>query len=182
MSGVLGFFGAGPWRGRVAQEPQRCVCAGGELETPAGWYDQGIAWGDGYRGHRLGGSAWRAAPHLAAAFQDVPDLFHSAVPDGAGDLSGGQGNVDHAGAAGAVTVVDEEANLGAVGRRGVWLQPGAAQGQPWDSGFLGHGWIGLGPRLAALAVEKVGEAFFHRESLEAVLPSFDLGHVLLLQG
>ncbi len=102
---LLSFFGAGPGRGRVAQEPQRCGSCGGELEAPASGYDQGIAWGDGNRGYRLIGIAWRASPHLAPAFHDVPDFFYSAVPDGAGHLASRQGDVDHAGLSGAVPLV-----------------------------------------------------------------------------
>ena len=119
--GLLGFFGAGPGWGRVAQEPQRGVLCGGELEPPARGYDQGIAWGDGDRGRKLHSGAWGASPNLAAAFQDVPDFLYSAVPDRTGDLTGSQRDMDHTGPAGAVPPVDEEADLGPVGRGGIGL-------------------------------------------------------------
>lgn len=52
---------------------------------------------------------------MAATFQDVPDFFYSAVPDGPRYLAGGESNVDHAGPSGAVSPVNEEADLRAVG-------------------------------------------------------------------
>ena len=65
-------------------------------------------------------------PDLAPPFQDIPDFLNGPVTYGAGDLARRQRDLNHAGAGCAVTVVDEQANLRAIGSDGVGLIPPAA--------------------------------------------------------
>ncbi len=135
---ALGFFGARPGGTGVTQELQGAVIFGGELETPSCGYHQGIAWAHGCRSRGFAVSFGRAAPHLAAAFQNVPDFFHSPMPNRTGYLAGRQRDVDQAGPAGTVSLVDEKTHLGPVGRSCVGFRRSPAQWQRRLNGFSGH--------------------------------------------
>ena len=86
---------------------------------------------------RVSGGSSRTTPDLAPSFQDVPNFLDGPVPYGAGDLSRRQRDLNQAGAGCAVTVVDEQANLRAIGSDGVGLNPPATQRRGWLVAYHG---------------------------------------------
>ncbi len=84
------------WPGRrgVAEEPQRAIGPGAELEPPASADDQDVTGGHIYRWSEFRVGVWMAAPDISISFKHVPDFFDSAVPDRPSYLSGTQCNLD----------------------------------------------------------------------------------------
>src|SRR6266446_7246243 len=114
---------ARPGRTGIAEEAQLAIRGGLELKSPTGRDDDSVA-----RAHldRLGPSAGRAAPHLTAPSDDVPDLLHRAVGDGPRHSPGPETHLAKTGARGAMGLGGEEAYLGAVGSDCVGLSRGPA--------------------------------------------------------
>jgi len=106
-----------PRRCGMTQKPQRTVLTGAELEAPTCGDDQGIAGLHINGGDILRVGIGRTTPHLPSTIQHVPDLFHSTVPDRAGDFSGTQSDFNQTAICRAMAYVHQQAYLRAVGSR-----------------------------------------------------------------